>query len=243
VGVLGYTCDGEWYSRLFVPPGDDIFPNSEHDLAKMFAAYERFVVGEPLANGRYIEIGTDLSGPEQITLTDAVGRLRAWGVHDGGSGRALLWIDNADHTWWNVVERVPVAAASATLSIPGLQAGTAYRVEWWDPYAGISADPILGVESVVAQRDGSLALRVQELVRDVAVKIMPEESDVDLHGDLRLVQVGSETHAHPCIVGRLDDPLSDDALRVKTQPVLGGWLLADGANCRHHLLDGVVHLP
>jgi hypothetical protein len=173
VGVLGYTCDGEWYSRLFVPRGDDTFPNSEHDLGKMFAAYERFVAGEPLANGGYVEIGTDLSGLEQITLTDAVGRLRAWGVRDGGSGRALLWIDNADHTWWNVVERVPVAAASATISIPGLQAGTVYRVEWWDPYAGISADPILGVESVVAQGNGSLALRVQELARDVAVKIMP----------------------------------------------------------------------
>ena len=61
VGVLGYSCDGEWYPRLFVPYSGTQFPNSTYDLPKMFAAYERFLQGEPLSNGRYREIGTDLS--------------------------------------------------------------------------------------------------------------------------------------------------------------------------------------
>lgn len=44
-------------------------PNSAYDLAKMFAAYERFLQGEPLANGRYVEIDSDLGGANQIALS------------------------------------------------------------------------------------------------------------------------------------------------------------------------------
>ena len=49
VGILGYSCDGEWYPKLFVPYSSTQFPNATYDLAKMFAAYERFMQGEPLS--------------------------------------------------------------------------------------------------------------------------------------------------------------------------------------------------
>jgi len=170
VGMLGYTCDGEWYPRLFVPYNDNQFPNDSFDLFKMFAAYENFMRGEPVNNGNYWEIGTDLTGGEQITLTNLVGNLRVWGVRD--ANRMLLWIDNADHTWKNVVDGVPIPSVSATLTIPGFRAGDKYFVQWWDAYQPDPTEQIVGLESFVAQPDGSIEIAVDNLTKDLAVKIL-----------------------------------------------------------------------
>ncbi len=176
MGLLGYSCDGEWYPRLFVAYADGSFPNSARDLGRIFAAYERFVAGEPLANGQYVEIGTDLDGSERVAVTLAAGNVRAWGVRDSLSGMALLWIDNADHTWKNVVDGLPMPVASATLTVPGLRAGGAYQVEWWDPYADNPASQILRVVPAIAAADGSIALAVDNLATDIAIKIYPGEA-------------------------------------------------------------------
>lgn len=170
VGVLGYSCDGEWYPRLFVSYEDGRFPNEQWDLYKMFAAYERFVKGETLSSGVYVEIGTDLAGGAQVVVNNSVGELRAWGVRDDASHKVLLWIDNAQHTWKNTVDGVSIQPASATLAIPGLQAGQLYKVVWWDPYASESAAMIAGSEFVTAQPDGTIDITVSSLARDVALK-------------------------------------------------------------------------
>jgi hypothetical protein len=182
VGVLGDSCDGEWYPRLFVSSEEGRFPNSQRDLYQMFAAYERFVKGEFVSNGAYVEIGTDLADAGQrIALHNAVGELRAWGTRDSRSGRVLLWIDNAQHTWKNVVDGAAIQPVSGTLSIPGLRAGQLYRLEWWDPYARDGAPMIIGSESVSAQHDGSLEIDVGDLTRDVALKIAELRSYSDAH--------------------------------------------------------------
>jgi hypothetical protein len=170
VGILGYTCDGEWYPRLFVPYDNDQFPNDNLDLFKMFAAYENFVRSEPVNSGNYQEIGTDLSGSRQITLTNPIGNLRAWGVRD--ANRTLLWIDNADHTWKNVVDGVAIPSASATLTIPGFLEGDKYLVQWWDPYQFDPTEQVVDVYSVIAQPGGFITIAVDNLVTDLAVKIL-----------------------------------------------------------------------
>lgn len=171
VGVLGASCDGEWYPRLFLSESDGAFPNAERNLPAMFAAYERFVDGEPLNNGRYVEIGTDLTGNAGIALRNVSGQPRAWGVRDSAAGRALLWLDNAAHTWTAVVNGAPIAPASATLTVPGFTSGHAYVVRWWDPYAGPDESPTLTTERVTADGNGALTLTVSGLDRDLAVKI------------------------------------------------------------------------
>jgi hypothetical protein len=173
IGLLGYSCDGEWYPRLFVAAAEGSFPNSSHDLGEMFAAYERYMAGEDVANGRYVEIGTDLVGDGGITLSSAVGDLRVWGVRDSNAGKALLWVDNADHTWKNVVDGAMVSPASAVIHVPGFGANGVYLVEWWDPYADDPEDQVTNVTTVVAQSDGSIALVVDGLATDVALKIRP----------------------------------------------------------------------
>jgi hypothetical protein len=192
IGVLGYSCDGEWYPRLFVPYEDDRFPNDERDLLGIFAAYERFVAGERLSNGTHVEIGTDLAGSGQITVTDPVGRLRAWGVRDNASHRILLWIDNAQHTWVNEVDGVAIQPASGTLTVPGLRAGELYTAVWWDPYAADAAGSVIGSEQIIAQPGGTIALSVDGLARDVALKVF--ESHLQAH-----------VHYLPLVVGRHHD--------------------------------------
>lgn len=171
VGILGYTCDGEWFPRLFAPYDDGQFPNEQRNLLDMLAAYERFVKGERLSNGTYAEIGTDLEGSAQIKVANLVGDLRAWGVRDSASRRVLLWIDNAQHTWKNVFDGLSIQLASAALTIPGLRADQWYTVVWWDPYAADPAEQITGTEAVLAQPDGTIELNISGLSRDVALKI------------------------------------------------------------------------
>ena len=165
VGVLGYTCDGEWYPRMFVPYEEGHFPNSEHDLFKMFSAYESFIQGEPLSSGLHEEIGTDLENDQGIILAESTGNLRAWGSRDSVNGKVLLWIDNADHTWKNVVDGVVIPSASATLTVQGLPPGT-YQAEWWDTSTGT----IVQTESMSVGVGGELMFGVADLATDIAVK-------------------------------------------------------------------------
>jgi hypothetical protein len=166
VGVLGYSCDGEWYPRLFVPYTGAQFPNNTYDLPKMFAAYERYMQAEPLSNGRYREIGTDLAtGAGQVLLANTTGSLRAWGRLDVTAGRGQLWIDNANHTWWSVVQGNTIPLAAARLTVQGLKEGS-YSVEWWDTTAGVA----IRTETYTVGVDGRLSFVVSGLEGDVAVK-------------------------------------------------------------------------
>lgn len=169
VGMLGYTCDGEWWPRTFVPYEDGPFPDSERDLFKMYAAYEAFIQDEPLSNGLYEEIGTDLQGDKQVLLANSTGNLRAWGSRDSVKGRALLWIDNADHTWKNVVDGAAIPGASATLTIQSLPPGT-YTAEWWDT----TGSDLTSVETTtyVVDSTASLTFSIVDLETDIAVKFV-----------------------------------------------------------------------
>jgi outer membrane protein assembly factor BamB len=154
-GILGYNCDGDWYASFLM--GDNVF--------KMYKAYENFTQGEPLNNGNYQEIGTDFTGDQQIFLSGDTGNLRAWGSRDSLNGRVLLWIDNSDHTWINVVDGVNIPSAGGDLTIQGLPQGT-YQAEWWDTRTGIPKS----TENYNVGSNGQLTFSVNNLDSDVAVK-------------------------------------------------------------------------
>jgi hypothetical protein len=172
VGVLGYSCDGEWYPRLFTTAQAGQFPNAQSSTFDIFAAYDQFIRGEPLNNGRYEAIGTDLMGDAGIVLDNVSGDLRTWGVRDPVAGRALLWIDNAAHTWSSVNNGVSIPPAAATLRLPGFTAGNAYTVEWWDTSTGQPTS----TQSLTADGNGTLSLDVDALATDVAVKIKADQA-------------------------------------------------------------------
>ena len=112
VGMDGNQCAGDWYTNTL----------DQLNLWPLFAAYERYLDGEPLTSGGWQGIGTDLTGAEQVLVTSADGNLRAWGQREAATGRTLLWIDNTAQTWKNVVDGVAILSASGSLGVQGLPA-------------------------------------------------------------------------------------------------------------------------
>ena len=82
-------------------------------------------------------------------------------------GKALLWIDNPDHTWKNVVDGVPIAAKSGQVALPDFANGS-YTIEWWDTRSGE-----VTWRQQVSVTDETLRLDVNNLQTDVAVKVIP----------------------------------------------------------------------
>lgn len=160
VGLLGYTCDGEWYPRIFEAPTDTGFPNSTYDIYKIYAAYAKFVAGEPLNNGTHVDLGTDLSGANAIASSNP--HLRAYGSKDPVTARALIWVDNRNNTWLDPDHAVK---ASGDISITGMPPGS-YVQETWDTRSG-AYSRIAGAITVSA--DGVLKFSVSTS-KDVAFK-------------------------------------------------------------------------
>jgi hypothetical protein len=79
---------------------------------------------------------------------------------------ALVWVQNRDHTWWNVVNGIPVEPIrTATIELSGFVDGQ-YVVEWWDTYAG----RITRLEEVVVS-GGKFQITVKDLAKDIALKV------------------------------------------------------------------------
>jgi hypothetical protein len=150
---MGDQCAGEWYTAYL----------DEHNLWGDYLRYEQFLQGEPLANGRYEDIGTDTGA---IAIVNTTGTARAWGKLDATAGRGLLWIDNAADTWRRVADGLSVTPATASLEISGLPNGT-YQVTWLDTATGATSTAAHTVSN------GKLTLSVSALAHDVAVKFMP----------------------------------------------------------------------
>lgn len=163
VGILGYTCDGEWYPRTFET--GSAFPNATYDTFKIYKTYENFIANEPINNGNYQEIGTDLTVNQQINVSNQTGNIRAYGVRDATAGKVLLWIDNANQTWKNVVDGIAISPAGGTLTVGSLTPGN-YTGQWWDTRTGA----ITSTENFLVAAGGTLDLTVSNLLTDKAIK-------------------------------------------------------------------------
>ena len=96
-----------------------------------------------------------------MILTNTTGNLRAWGRLDASNGKAMLWIDNADHTWWNVVQGNAIPVSGAHLTIQGLPSGI-YTADWWDTTSGT----VTRSETYTVGADGRLGFSVSNLASD-----------------------------------------------------------------------------
>ncbi|MBN1263038.1 MAG: DUF5060 domain-containing protein [Candidatus Pacebacteria bacterium] len=188
IGILGSSCDGEWYPRMFKDcsswdaEAGCQYPNTQANTFKMFQAYETFMKGEPVNNGSFTEIGTDLENGQQINTSNS--NIRAWGVKSNRDGRMLLWIDNRNHTWTNP-QSSPV---SSTLTISGLLSGE-YDLEWWNTRTGQKTNQ----ETKSISNSGQISLAINNLEADLAIKLIPKaifptnpvcRGDVDNNGQV-----------------------------------------------------------
>jgi hypothetical protein len=166
VGLLGYTCDGEWYPRIFEAPADTAFPNRMYDIYKIYAAYDKFVANEPLNNGTHVDLGVDLAGDSRLLTSNA--DLRAYGSKDAATSRALIWVDNKNNTWLNPNHST---TADGTISILGMPAGH-YIQETWDTRTGTYTNV---PNTVIVGEDGLLNFDVS-ITKDVAFKFYQMDS-------------------------------------------------------------------
>jgi hypothetical protein len=147
---MGDQCAGEWYTDAI----------NQINLWGEYLRYEQFLQGEPLTNGRYVDIASDNGA---IAIANTTGTARAWGKLDATAGRGLLWIDNAADTWRRVADGLSVTPATASLEISGLPNGT-YQITWFNTASGVTSATTQTVSN------GKLTLSVSALAHDVAVK-------------------------------------------------------------------------
>jgi len=111
--------------------------------------------------------GGDWLSIDYVGFTDAVlkkAKARVIGLNNGTL--ALAWIQNREHTWWNVINGIPIEPiADLEFELYGFLDGE-YMVELWDTYDG----RILKREKVMASED-KLLLNVQDLKKDIALKV------------------------------------------------------------------------
>lgn len=125
---------------------------------KGVAAYQAFLRGIPLANGRYRNIEAAVSNPNLIVI----------GQKDTTGGRAHVFVYNRGGNWFNLVTHpAAVVPVTGTVTVPGLPDG-AYIVERWDTSTGKVV-----VTTTVPSTHGALVLPVTGLVSDTAFKVYP----------------------------------------------------------------------
>ncbi len=133
-----------------------------NDLYFQYKPFRDFMEGIPLGDGRY-------SDAQAVTSDD---NTRAVGQRDSLGERAHLWIQNRNHTWWNVVKGVAWGRLSGTVTLPGFTPNEPYPVEYWlfDDPGNLTTQQA----TLTADGSGQLVLDLSALpdaVTDLAVKI------------------------------------------------------------------------
>lgn len=126
---------------------------------KYAGAYQKFLSGVPLANGRYRSIEAQSSNPNIIVV----------GQKDKQAGRAHFFVYNRGGTWFNLTTAPgAIAPASGTVIVGGLPDG-AYRVQNWDTGSGTVRGTV-----TITSADGALPVPVAGLTGDTAFQVAPQ---------------------------------------------------------------------
>jgi hypothetical protein len=116
---------------------------------------------------RFDNSGGDWLTFDYIKFTNAVAKqskVRVIGLKN--DTMSLLWIQNRDHTWWNVVNNIPIEPVEKVeIELCDFKDG-GYIVEYWDTYTGV----VVKIEETVAV-NGEIHLTIEDLEKDVALKI------------------------------------------------------------------------
>jgi hypothetical protein len=165
--------DAAMLYELYWHTGNITGENGAHgDLYAVYRPYRTFVEQADPGGGACRDAGATASSPG----------LRVVGQVSSASHRGHLWLQNAAHTWRNVVDGVALPPIDATVSIPALPPGAAFRVRWFDTYAGTWT----AEQALTTTGAGVLTLSVVNLTTDAAVQfgLANRPGDLDDDGDV-----------------------------------------------------------
>ena len=136
-----------------------------NNLYPIFKRYNDFMAGIPINSGGFVDLEASVTNPG----------LRVLGQKDLTSQQAFLWIDNRAHTWRQVVSLANITPVSGSIQIGGFLPNTSLNIEWWNTCSGeLPSSCTVGVSSsgtIQVDSNGNINLEIENLVRDVAVKI------------------------------------------------------------------------
>ena len=117
--------------------------------------------GIPLSSGNYVDVAATVSNPS----------LRVLGQKDSRGVAAHFWVQNRDHTWWNVVRGTAIAPQSADVTVAGLTPGV-FTVEAWNTYQG----EMIASWQTTVDAAGEFTVQVDGLRTDAAYRLYAEDS-------------------------------------------------------------------
>jgi hypothetical protein len=141
-----------------------------YDHRRKFKPYDNFIHDIPMNNGRYQDAQANVTNPD----------IRAWGQKDLVSGRVHLWVQNRNHTWYNVVNQPQlITPESGQITVSGFTPAAAYTVEWWDTSETDPSQQVTARETLVANVSGALVFSINNLAGDVALKVISATVSTD----------------------------------------------------------------
>lgn len=172
-GLLKFYLDGKVVSTVDLPTGEGLGHSSNYveRWKRWETTYDKDIAVNVPAGRHEIKIEND--GQDWVTVeyfrltnyrTNATPDLRVMAMQT--PRKALVWIQNRAHTWFNVRDGASIPPVAPTrLELAGFADGE-YEVELWDTVGGNMMERR---DSIAL--DGKLMVELPELQRDVAVKI------------------------------------------------------------------------
>jgi hypothetical protein len=168
---------GVWYHNLlWVELADAVtygfgywFPEHIEQFNRMNISkpFYDFVKSLDFNKGGYSALGT-------VNLSDS--NLRAYGQKNLARDRAVIWIQNRNHTWQNVLNNPNgTFPLSGTVTIP-MNANKSYPVLYYNTFTA----SIVKTSTVNSNSTGSLTIDISGLSKDIALKVGDFSTQINL---------------------------------------------------------------
>lgn len=161
---------GIWYhNMLWVGLGKGALFSPNYWFSEHFKVINRIQIGGPFY--QFVrDLDVNQGGYVDAQALPVDSRIRAWGQKNLAKNKALLWIQNSDHTWKKVMDQFgqndgDVSQITSDINLT-MSPSTTYSLEWWNTYTGTKT-----IASATSDASGNLRLTVTNLGKDIAVKI------------------------------------------------------------------------
>lgn len=164
--ILKQSNSGLWYHHLNwaqLHSGsmmDPLYWHTEHlsviNQSKIAGNFNKFISTLDINKGGYVDIASNVSNTNLLVL----------GQKNITSGKAYMWIQNKNDTWYNNYSNASIPAQTGTVKVK-MSTNSSYRLEWWDTYNGT----VTKNENVTSDGNGDITININNLQKDLAIKI------------------------------------------------------------------------